>query len=128
MKFKDRLLQGSFIKRYKRFFVDINFKGKIITAHCPNPGSMMGLLNKGNKAWFSKTNNPKRKLQYTLQIIEAKNNCLAVLKLTDSVNLYTKYINPEDRIIFNIKYDIPTIELKYKAKVIIINNKVKKTT
>ena len=78
MKFKERLLQGTLVKRYKRFFVDINFKGKIITAHCPNPGSMMGLLNKGNKAWFSKTNNPKRKLQYTLQIIEAKNNLVGV--------------------------------------------------
>jgi DNA-binding sugar fermentation-stimulating protein len=52
MKFKDRLLQGTFIKRYKRFFVDINFRNKIITAHCPNTGSMMGLLNEGNKTWF----------------------------------------------------------------------------
>jgi len=52
MKFKDRLLQGTFVKRYKRFFVDINFRNKIITAHCPNTGSMMGLLNEGNKLCF----------------------------------------------------------------------------
>ena len=49
MKFKDRLLQGTLIKRYKRFFVDIKFKNKIITAHCPNTGSMKGLLKNGNK-------------------------------------------------------------------------------
>ena len=70
MKFKERLLQGTLIKRYKRFFVDINYKNKVITGHCPNTGSMMGLLNKGNKVWFSKSDDKKRKLKYTLQIIE----------------------------------------------------------
>ena len=55
MKFKDRLLQGTLIKRYKRFFADIEYKGKIITAHCPNSGSMMGLLEKGSLVWFSKS-------------------------------------------------------------------------
>ena len=49
MKFKDRLLQGTLIKRYKRFFVDIKLKDKIITAHCPNTGSMLGLMSQGNK-------------------------------------------------------------------------------
>ena len=58
MKFKDRLLQGTFIKRYKRFFVDIKYKNKIITAHCPNSGSMMGLLKSDNNVWFSQSNNP----------------------------------------------------------------------
>ena len=70
MNFENELIPGVFIKRYKRFFVDIKVKNQIITAHCPNTGSMMGLLTKGNKVWISKTNNPKRKLQYTIQIIE----------------------------------------------------------
>ena len=78
MKFKDRLLQGTFIKRYKRFFVDINFRDKIITAHCPNTGSMMGLLNKGNKTWFSESNNPKRKLKYSLEIIRAGKSLVGI--------------------------------------------------
>ena len=78
MKFKEKLLQGTFIKRYKRFFVDINYKNKIITAHCPNSGSMMGLLNKGNKVWFSKSNNPKRKLKFTLEIIEVGKNLVGI--------------------------------------------------
>ena len=72
MKFKERLLQGILIKRYKRFFVDIKYKNKIITIHCPNTGSMMGLLKKGNKTWFSESNNPKRKLKYTLEIIKVE--------------------------------------------------------
>ena len=70
MKFKERLLQGTLIKRYKRFFVDMKYKNKIITGHCPNTGSMMGLLNKGNKIWFSRSDNLSRKLKYTLEIIE----------------------------------------------------------
>ena len=60
MKFKERLLQGSLEKRYKRFFIDIKYKGKSITAHCPNTGSMLGLLDKNNKIWFSKSDNKKR--------------------------------------------------------------------
>jgi len=78
MKFKVRLLQGALIKRYKRFFIDIKYKNKIITAHCPNSGSMMGLLDRGNKAWFSLSNNPKRKLKYTLEMIEVKNKKVGI--------------------------------------------------
>ena len=70
MKYKTKLLQGILIKRYKRFFVDIKVNNKVITAHCPNTGSMMGLLKKGNKVWFTESNDKKRKLKYTLQIIE----------------------------------------------------------
>ena len=70
MNFNEILISGEFIKRYKRFFVDIKIKNNTITAHCPNTGSMMGLLKEGNKVWLSKSVNPKRKLKYTLQIIE----------------------------------------------------------
>ena len=78
MKFKDRLLQGTLIKRYKRFFVDIKHRNKIITAHCPNTGSMIGLLKKGNKVFFSKSDNPKRKLKYTLEIIVVKKKLVGI--------------------------------------------------
>ena len=78
MKFKERLLQGILIKRYKRFFVDIKYKNKIITGHCPNSGSMMGLLNKGNKVWFSRSNNPSRKLKHTLEIIEVEKKMVGI--------------------------------------------------
>ena len=78
MKFKERLLQGTLIKRYKRFFVDIKYKNKIITGHCPNTGSMMGLLNKGNKIWFSRSDNLNRKLKYTLEIIEVGKKMIGI--------------------------------------------------
>ena len=70
MIFESELIAGVLIKRYKRFFVDIKLKNKVITAHCPNTGSMMGLLKKGNKVWLAKSSDVKRKLKYTLQIIE----------------------------------------------------------
>ena len=78
MKFSKRLIKGKFIKRYKRFFADINIKNEIITAHCPNTGSMMGLLDQNNEVWISKNNDPKRKLKYTLEIIKAKDNLVGV--------------------------------------------------
>jgi len=78
MKFTKRLIKGKLIKRYKRFFTDINLNKDIITAHCPNTGSMMGLLNTNNDVWVSKNNNPKRKLKFTLEIIKVKNNLVGV--------------------------------------------------
>ena len=78
MKFKEVLLQGTLVKRYKRFFVDIKYKNKLITAHCPNSGSMMGLLEKGNNVYFSKSDNPKRKLKFTLEIIKVGNTLVGV--------------------------------------------------
>ena len=70
MDFENELIPGVLIKRYKRFFVDIKLKNKIITAHCPNPGSMIKLLDKGNQVWITKSKNVDRKLKYTLQIIQ----------------------------------------------------------
>ena len=78
MKFKHRLLQGTLIKRYKRFFANISYKNKTLVTHCPNTGSMMGLLDEGNKVWFSQSNNPKRKLKYTLEIIKVEDSLVGV--------------------------------------------------
>ena len=93
MKFNKKLLQGTLIKRYKRFFADINYQKKIITAHCPNPGSMMELLDKGNKVWFSTSNNPKRKLRYTLEIIEVKNEKIGINTLLTNKIVFEALIN-----------------------------------
>ena len=78
MKFTKRLIKGKLIKRYKRFFVDINLNKEVITAHCPNTGSMMGLLNPNNDVWISKNDDPKRKLKFTLEIIKVKKNLIGV--------------------------------------------------
>ena len=78
MEFTKSLLKGKLIKRYKRFFVDVNLNKEIITAHCPNTGSMKGLLNEGNEVYLLPNNNPKRKLKYGLEIIKTRKNLVGV--------------------------------------------------
>ena len=78
MKFTSSLFKGKLIKRYKRFFVDIEVNNKTITAHCPNTGSMMGLLDKDNEVWVTFNNDPKRKLKYTLEMIKVKKIIIGV--------------------------------------------------
>ena len=78
MKFTNSLIKGKLIKRYKRFFTDIKLNNSIITAHCPNTGSMKGLLDEGNNVWFTKNDDPKRKLKFTLEMIEANNKLIGV--------------------------------------------------
>ena len=78
MKFTTALIKGKLIKRYKRFFADIKVNNSTVTSHCPNTGSMMGLLDEGNNVWLSKSDNPKRKLKYTLEIIEVKKTLIGV--------------------------------------------------
>ena len=78
MKFTSTLIKGKLIKRYKRFFIDIKVNNSTLTAHCPNTGSMMGLLDEGNETWISKNDDPKRKLKYTLEIIKSKNKLIGV--------------------------------------------------
>ena len=78
MKFTNSLIKGKLIKRYKRFFVDIKVKNTVITAHCPNTGSMQGLLDEGNEVWLTKNDDPNRKLKFTLEVIKVRNNLVGV--------------------------------------------------
>ena len=111
MNFDSQLIPGVLIKRYKRFFIDIKINNKKITAHCPNTGSMMGLLEKGKKVWITKTNNKKRKLKYTLQIIEDNNNKVGVnTHFTNKIvlealrNRYIKQFNAKSKILTEQKF------------------------
>lgn len=78
MKFDTSLIKTKFIKRYKRFFVDVSLNNQILTAHCPNSGSMLGLLNEGEVAWISQSKNKERKLKYTLEILEQNNQMIGI--------------------------------------------------
>ncbi len=70
MKYDPPLFPGILIKRYKRFLADIEMPdGTEITAHCANPGSMLGLAAPGNAVLLSDSQNPKRKLQMSLELI-----------------------------------------------------------
>jgi len=127
MKFKKKLLQGTLIKRYKRFFVDIKYQNKTIIAHCPNSGSMMGLLNIGNNVWFSQSNDPKRKLKYTLQIIEVNKKLVGInTHLTNKIVLEAL---EEKKIKYLTRYSEIKTEAKFSDRTrfdfLISNNKEK---
>ncbi len=71
MEFDERLIPGTLRRRYKRFLADIALgEGEEVTAHCPNPGSMIGLAEPGSAAWCSRARNPARKLAYTWELVD----------------------------------------------------------
>ena len=78
MEFTKSLIKGKLIKRYKRFFTDVKIGKEIVTAHCPNTGSMKGLLDEGNDVYLLPNNNPKRKLKYGLEIIKSRKNLVGI--------------------------------------------------
>ena len=88
MEFTKSLIKGKLIKRYKRFFVDVKLNKTIVTAHCPNTGSMKGLLDEDNDVYLFKHDDPKRKLKYGLEIIKAKKNLVGV-----NTHLANKIVN-----------------------------------
>ncbi len=78
MKFPDTLIEGQLVKRYKRFLADVQLPdGEIVTAHCPNTGSMLGCQPPGARVWLSPASNPQRKLRYTWELVETERGTLA---------------------------------------------------
>lgn len=72
MIFDPPLVSARFLRRYKRFFADMTLDdGTDVVAHCPNPGAMLGVLNEGARCWLSPSTNPKRKLAWTWELVEA---------------------------------------------------------
>ena len=88
MQFTKSLIKGKLIRRYKRFFADVKINKKIVTAHCPNTGSMKGLIEEGNEVYLHKNDDPKRKLKYGLEIIKANKKLVGV-----NTHLANKIVN-----------------------------------
>ena len=73
------MTKATLIKRYKRFLADVQMPdGEIITVHCPNPGSMLGINEAGMKVLLAKSPNPKRKLLWTLQFVDVGSSLVLV--------------------------------------------------
>ena len=79
MKFPTPLIRAKLNKRYKRFLADVTCDdGTEMTVHCANPGSMMGLTAAGSEVWLSDSNNPKRKLRYSWELIAVGNGLVGI--------------------------------------------------
>lgn len=79
MKFEHKLIPGALIKRYKRFLADVRLAGgEIITAHCANSGSMMGLKDQGSRVWLSPRTNPKAKLDFKWELVEVDGTLVGI--------------------------------------------------
>ena len=139
MNFENKLISGLFISRYKRFFVDVKIDKKIVTAHCPNTGSMKGLLKKDNKVWLTKSNDPKRKLKYTLQIIEINGSKVGInTHLTNKIvfdalsnnkikNFKAVEIKPEVKFGNNTRFDFLITETNSKKFIEVKNVTLSRT-
>ena len=65
MRFPQPLLEGRLLRRYQRFLADVETAAGLVTAHCPNTGSMLGCKTPGSRVWLSPADNPARKLKWT---------------------------------------------------------------
>lgn len=83
MEFPDPLIPGRLVRRYKRFLSDIVITDadgteREITAHCPNPGAMLGLSEPGSEVWVSPARNPNRKLKFTWELIRVDDHMVGI--------------------------------------------------
>jgi sugar fermentation stimulation protein A len=71
VRFLHPLIEGRLVQRYKRFLADVELAdGTLVTAHCANPGAMLGLAAAGNRVFLSRSQNPLRKLAYSWELVE----------------------------------------------------------
>jgi len=70
VRFASRLVEGRLIRRYKRFLADVQLAGEVVTAACPNTGSMMGCADPGSRVWLSEHDSATRKYRHTWELVE----------------------------------------------------------
>jgi len=74
-----RLIEGTLIRRYQRFMADVRLgNGHVVVAHCPNSGSMLACSEPGRPVYLSRSNNPKRRLRYTWEMIRMPTSLVGV--------------------------------------------------
>jgi sugar fermentation stimulation protein A len=107
------MIEGRLVRRYKRFLADVELdSGEVITAHCPNTGSMLNCSDPGSRVWLYDSRNPKRKLRYTWELVEVAGRHLACIN-TQRANQLVKEAVEHDRIEELAGYERLLTEQKY---------------
>ena len=105
MKFDGELQEGIFLRRYKRFFVDITTPdGLERTVHCANTGAMTGCSTPGNRIWYSTSSNPKRKLKHSIELVETDERHLACVNTARANQLVAEILD------LKLVYQVPESE------------------
>ena len=115
MQFQSNLVSGRLVKRYKRFFADVELSnGRIVTAHCPNTGSMIGLAKHGVKVWLEPNEDPRKKLKYSWKLVDHENGHFTGVD-TSIANKIVYEALLQRKILEVLDYDIILREQKYGA-------------
>ena len=112
MDFSSKLIKAKFIKRYKRFFSDHKLEdGSLVTAHCANTGAMLGVTKEGVTSWLSKSNDPKRKLKWSWELVQINKTIIGIN--THNPNKIVQEAIQNNKIKELIDYSILKREVKY---------------
>jgi sugar fermentation stimulation protein A len=96
VKFSEKLIEGTLVRRYKRFLADVELlNGELVTVHTANTGSMTGCSEPGSPVWLSRSDNPKRKYPLSWELIEVKRDCLVGINTLLSNKLVEEAIKNE---------------------------------
>ena len=115
MQFQSNLVSGRLVKRYKRFFADVELpNGRIVTAHCPNTGSMLGLAKHGVKVWLEPNEDPRKKLKYSWKLVDHENGHFTGVD-TSIANRIVYEALLQRKILEVLDYNIILREQKYGA-------------
>jgi len=116
MRFQTPLVPARLLRRYKRFLTDISLEdGQEVTAHCPNPGSMMGLSEPGTRMFVEPNSDPRKKLKYAWRLVDHQNGHLTGID-TGAANKIVKEALDARKIALFKPYKTLRAEVKYGTK------------